>query len=125
DYVNRVLEPILSAAPDARVVFVGFSQGATMAYRAAVLGVCRPHYLIAVGGDVPRDIGATPSERFPAILIAAGDSDAWYSAEKIAADEIFLSSRAARFEIFRYRGGHEWTDELRARLNQIVEGIIH
>jgi predicted esterase len=122
-YVNRVLGPILNTAPDTRVVYVGFSQGVAMAYRAAVLGTYRPHYLIAIGGDVPPDVGAAPPDRFPPVLIAAGDSDAWYPVEKIAADEIFLRSHGTRFEIFRYRGGHECTAELHARLNQILEEL--
>ena len=124
-YVDRVLEPILNAASDARVVFVGFSQGVAMAYRAAVLGTYRAHYLIAIGGDVPPDLETAPADNFPAILIAAGDSDAWYPSEKISADEIFLRSHGTSPEIFRYNGGHEWTAELRKRLNQILEELEH
>jgi predicted esterase len=124
-YVNRVLGPILNAASDARVVFVGFSQGVAMAYRAAVLGTYRAQYLIAIGGDVPPDVGTAPPDNFPAILIAAGNSDAWYTSEKISADEIFLHSHGASLEIFRYSGGHEWTAELRNRLNQILEELEH
>jgi predicted esterase len=76
-YVNRVVGTILNATADTRTVFVGFSQGVAMAYRAAVLGAHRPGYLIAVGGDVPPDIQVATADRFPPILIATGESDAF------------------------------------------------
>src|SRR5436189_3562429 len=52
-YVNRVLGAVLDDARETRMVFIGFSQGVGMAYRAALLGLHRPRFVIAVGGDVP------------------------------------------------------------------------
>jgi len=40
-YVNRVINALLADAPEVPVIFVGFSQGVAMAYRAAVLGAHR------------------------------------------------------------------------------------
>jgi hypothetical protein len=48
------------------------------------------------------------------VLIGAGDTETWYTAEKVAADVAFLESHDVAHEVVRYRGGHEWTDEFRA-----------
>ena len=119
-YVDRVVSTLLADAPQAPVVFVGFSQGVAMAYRAAVLGVHRARSVIAIGGDVPPEVKTAPASRFPAILIAAGESDPFYTPAKVAADEAFLSSIGVRTDVFRYRGGHEWTDELRDRIHRAL-----
>jgi len=124
-YVDHVVRIILADAPQTPVVFVGFSQGAGMAYRAAVSGVHRARGMIAIGGDVPPEVKTAPADRFPAILIAAGESDQYYTPSKLDADEAFLISIGVRADIFRYRGGHEWTDELRDRIHQVLEQLIH
>ena len=123
-YVNRVIDTLLAGTRQAPVVFIGFSQGVAMAYRAAFLGAHRARGVIAVGGDVPLDIKGAPADRFPSILIAAGDSDDWYTSAKVQTDDLFLRSRGITPEIFRYRGGHEWTAELRARVYQTLEGTV-
>src|SRR5207249_1828450 len=89
-YVDRAVGAVLADADNARVVFVGFSQGVAMAYRAAVAGIHRARGIIAIGGDVPPDVKVAPADRFPPIFVAAGESDQWYSAEKVEADEMFL-----------------------------------
>ena len=122
-YVNRVINALLADAPEPPVIFVGFSQGVAMAYRAAVLGGHRARGIIAIGGDVPPDVKAAPADRFPSILIAAGESDNWYTSAKVEADELFLRSHGIRSEVFRYRGGHEWTAELRERVHQLLERL--
>jgi predicted esterase len=122
-YVNRVVSALLAHAHEAPVVFAGFSQGVAMAYRAAVMGAHRARGIIAVGGDVPADVKTAPANRFPSIFIAAGETDDWYTAAKVEADEAFLRSHGTRNEVFRYRGGHEWTAELRDRLHQVLEQL--
>jgi predicted esterase len=124
-YVNRVVSAALRGAGDtATVVFLGFSQGVAMAYRAAVMGERRASGLMAIGGDVPPDVKEASADRFPPILIAAGDSDDWYTAAKVEADELFLRARGLRHEVFRYAGGHVWTAELRGRIHQALDKLI-
>ena len=108
-YVNRVVRAALPGAGDEATVASGFSQGVAMAYRAAVMGERRAAVVIAIGGDVPPDVKEAPSDRFPPILIAGGESDEWYTAAKLEADEVFLRGRGHPDEIFRYAGGHVWT----------------
>ena len=123
-YVNRTLGPLLVEAPEAQLVFAGFSQGVAMAYRAAVLGKHRPRWVVAVGGDVPPDVQAAPVDCFPSILIAAGESDEWYTSERLQADTSFLRNHGVKLEVFRYRGGHEWTAELRHRIHEVLQGLL-
>ncbi|HEX4998150.1 MAG TPA: phospholipase [Terriglobia bacterium] len=119
-YVDRVMESVVGADDDPTVVFVGFSQGAAMAYRAGVLGRYCARQVVSIGGDVPPDIRSVPSSRYPAILLARGEDDALYTAEKAKEDESFLRSLGVTLDIIPYRGGHEWTDELRARIGETL-----
>lgn len=123
-YVNRVVDVALrGVGDDALIVFLGFSQGVAMAYRAAVMGARHARGVIAIGGDVPPDVKEASGERFPPILVAAGDSDEWYTAAKVEADEEFLRGRGLRHEVFHYAGGHVWTAELRARMRQALDAL--
>jgi len=123
-YVNRALGPLLVEAPEAPIVFAGFSQGVAMAYRAAILGTHRPRWVVAVGGDVPPDVRVAPANCFPSILIAAGESDEWYTPEKLQADAAFLAGHGVTLEVFRYRGAHEWTAELRHRIHEVLQRLL-
>jgi predicted esterase len=109
-YVDRVLDELVASAP---IVFAGFSQGAAMAYRAGVLGRHHARGIIALGGDIPPEVRSADIGRFPWLLIGAGATDFWYTPAKVSTDVAFLESRQIPFEIARFAGGHEWTDEFR------------
>ena len=94
------------------IVCVGFSQGAAMAWRAAVLGRRRAEGVIAVGGDIPPELKDVPAENFPIALVAGGTRDEWYTDAKVAADIAMLEEKAVPFGSVRYDGGHEWTDDV-------------
>jgi predicted esterase len=116
-YVNHALANdavsyFTGAAPG--LVYVGFSQGVAMAYRAALLGNHRAEAVIAIGGDVPPDVKEVPRDRWPRVMIAAGANDQWYTAEKVAADEAFLKHHHVAHEVHRSAAGHEATDEMLA-----------
>jgi predicted esterase len=119
EYVNRA---VANAAPaGARpLVFLGFSQGVAMAYRAAIRGRHRASGIIALGGDVPPELKAG-SEIWPPVLVGAGETDSWYTAAKVDADVAHLAGRGVPHEIVRYRGGHEWTDEFRVAAGRWLE----
>ncbi len=129
-YVDRAVGTVVNGAGQVPIVYLGFSQGVAMAYRAGILGAHRAEYVIAVGGDVPPDVKTAPGERFPSILVAAGQSDDFYGPSKVDADETFLRSTlgakatSARIDVFRYPGGHEFTAEVRRRIGQALESLI-
>jgi predicted esterase len=110
EYVSRVVETLVpSTAP---LITVGFSQGVAMALRGAVRASKKASGAIAVGGDVPPELLADSSVRFPPVLLARGDKDDWYTAEKLDADVFALRSRGVPVETLIYPGGHEWTTEI-------------
>jgi predicted esterase len=105
-YVQRVL----ASLPAARtLVFIGFSQGASMAARAAAYAAPAAG-LILLGGDIPPEIRQDASVNLPPTLLARGERDDWYTDEKFKNDLSYLGSRAKPFV---FAGGHEWTDEFR------------
>jgi predicted esterase len=105
--VTRVKAEIPTREP---LVYVGFSQGTAMAYRAAARAGHPCHALLALGGDVPPELAEDDLASFPRVLIGRGSSDPWYSEEKLAADVELLEGKGVRVEVCRFEGGHEWSD---------------
>ena len=109
-YVDAALDAVLAAhSSDPAIVHVGFSQGAASAFRAAVRGRRRSAAVIAVGGDVPPELLADESARFPRVLLVRGDSDDWYTQPKLDADLASLRRRGASATPKTVAAGHEWT----------------
>jgi len=101
---------VLGALPTPRrLVFSGFSQGAAMAARAAAHISCVG--LIMLGSDIPPDV-KTDDAQIPAVLLARGTRDEWYTNEKFQADLEFLEPRS-RVTRCVFAGGHEWSDPFR------------
>ena len=108
DYVRRVLA---SLPHPRRLVFMGFSQGATMAARAAAhIGSCSG--LILLGGDIPPDVKSDATLILPPVLLGRGTRDEWYTEEKLAADAEFVRSKSQLTRCV-FDGGHEWSDAFR------------
>ena len=121
-YVDRVVSALRSSGA---LIFVGFSQGAAMAYRAAVLGGHRAAGIVALGGDISPEL-KTGAEAgvWPPVLIGAGETDTWFTAAKVGEDAAFLAARGARHDVVRFRGGHEWTDEFRDVAGRWLQRVI-
>ena len=117
-YVQEVLRLVCPARGDdsLRLIVLGFSQGAAMAYRVALLGDRPVSRIVAVAGDMPPEVKGSPRE-WPPVLVGAGTRDEWFS-PRLAADLAFLQSRGVQHEVVRYDGGHEWTEELRQAIAQ-------
>ena len=126
EYVNRVLDRLAPGA--APLVFIGFSQGASMAYRSALLGRHHASGVIALGGDIPpevrAEIGADAARRWPAVLIGAGTRDTWFN-ERLEGDLTFLSSHAIPHDVVRFEGAHEWTAEFRTAAGRWLGALAH
>jgi predicted esterase len=107
------------------VVYLGFSQGAAMAWRAAVRGGHGGSAVVALGGDLPPELVALPADHPfpPRVLLLRGERDEWYTAEKLAADRAALAGRQVAVEELLYPGGHEWTDAVRARIAALLAEI--
>jgi len=112
-YVRAVVDQF---PPPRQLVFIGFSQGVAMAYRAAAGSSATG--VVALGGDVPPELFArTPS--LPPVLIGRGKREDWYTAEKFEKDFKFLSSVTAVSTCI-FDGGHEWTDAFRGAAGEFL-----
>ena len=122
DYVRTVVLDIeREYGPAGRLVYLGFSQGAAMAYRAAA-GGGRASGVIALAGDIPPEL-RNGSTRFPAVLVARGQDDTWYTDDVMSRDVEFLNSRRVPVETLTFDGGHEWTDAFRKAAGRFLQHV--
>jgi len=113
EYVSRVIESVAREWSAGRaIVFSGFSQGVAMAFRAAAASAQPAAGVIAAGGDVPPEIPVDRLAAVRAVVLCRGVRDAWYSAEKFAADRRRLGDAGAAVTPVEFDGGHEWSREV-------------
>ena len=118
EYTDRALD---SSAPTTSPLFTsGFSQGVAMAFRAALRGRRRVSGVVAVGGDVPPELLEDPTLAFPAVLLARGERDDWYTNAKLEADASALRARHTPVETLVYQGAHDWTVEVAAAAARFI-----
>jgi predicted esterase len=118
-WVRRVLADLPASRT---LVFGGFSQGATMAARAAAYAGPAAG-LILLGGDIPAEIHDDSTAAMPPTLLARGITDDWYTDEKFKQDLKFLETRT-RVTQCVFEGGHEWTDDFRAAASQFLHSYL-
>jgi dienelactone hydrolase len=106
------------------LVHAGFSQGTAMAFRAAVRGRWRPAGVIAVGGDVPPELLQDPGAMFPAVVLARGTRDEWYTQAKLDADVAALKARGVVVEPLVVDAGHEWTVAVNEAAARFLQKLI-
>ena len=119
EYCGRAID--LAAVPDLPLFTVGFSQGVAMAFRAATRGRRRAAGVVGVGGDVPPELLEDATVTFPAVLLARGEGDEWYTAAKLEADADALRARHSTVETVVYPGGHEWTKDVAAAASRFLD----
>ena len=110
-YIDNVLDAIVwEIGEPPGIVHVGFSQGASMAYRAAALGVRPCRGVIAVGGDIPPELGSGELSRISKALILRGTRDPFYKAATLEADAARLRTAGVQVQLVEVDAAHEWTD---------------
>jgi len=122
-YVRTALDEVPHDS-STRVVFTGFSQGVAMAFRAAVLGVEGGSAVAAIGGDVPPELLADSSLRFPPVMFARGTRDEWLTQSKFDRDVSSLRARGASLTPLVYEGAHEWNAEVSDAIGAFLKSII-
>jgi predicted esterase len=112
-YVAGVMDAVAREWPGApRLVFAGFSQGVAMMFRAAVVSSRKVDGVIAVGGDVPPELGADVLARVPAALVCRGVRDEWYTSKTVENDVRRLRDAGTDVTPLEFEGGHEWSDDV-------------
>ncbi len=123
-YVASVVDRIKLDLPvSERLVYLGFSQGAAMAYRAAAGSGHACQGLIVLGGDVPPELERRDLSGFPPVLLGRGSSEEWYDAAKMEHDVELLRTRKVDVRPCVFQGGHEWTDEFRAAAGEFLREV--
>jgi len=108
-YVAQVLAEVAGEHGLARpLVYVGFSQGVAMAYRAAALSGRAADAVIALAGDVPPDV-APLAATLPRVLLGRGSEEEWYTPEKAEQDLTRLRDAGVTVTDHVFQGGHLWT----------------
>jgi predicted esterase len=121
-YVAAALESVPHDRT-ARIVYIGFSQGVAMAFRAAARGRRPAAAVIAVGGDVPPDVLQDSSSSFPRVLLLRGERDEWYTQAKFDADVTALTSRAEAVQPVTYDGAHDWNPAVAAPIGEFLSSL--
>ncbi|HEV7500620.1 MAG TPA: dienelactone hydrolase family protein [Vicinamibacteria bacterium] len=119
-YVAAVMGRLREEYGNGDVGYVGFSQGAAMAYRAAVRSGHPCQALLAIGGDMPPEIASDESVRWPAVLLTRGETDGFFTAEKMDHDADCLRRRGADVRTVVFDGGHEWAEPVFAAAGEIL-----
>jgi len=124
DYVGRVLTTIAGESGITRpMIYVGFSQGVAMAFRAAAF-VQRPcDGVIALASDVPPDV-APVAGTLPRTLLGRGDRDEFYPASQAAKDLDVLKSAGVPVEEYVFSGGHLWTPAFIDKSTQFIDELL-
>lgn len=112
----------ISGEPQA-LVYLGYSQGAAMAWRAAILGVRRIDGLVTFGGDVPPEFGVRPLTECPPVLLGRGRQDALYGADRFASDIEMLASRFVPVEPCEVDGGHAWSPPFAEEVGKFLRRV--
>ncbi|HET9705094.1 MAG TPA: hypothetical protein VFP85_13720 [Vicinamibacterales bacterium] len=124
-YVAKVLNAVSADPGLARpLVYVGFSQGVAMAYRAAAEAQRAADGLIALAGDVPPDV-VPFATMLPRTLVGRGTGEEWYTAERCAADMQALTAAGVEATEFVFEGGHEWTEAFLERSRQFLDELLN
>lgn len=120
-YVDNVLDALHAefGAPRA-IVCLGFSQGASMAYRAAVRGKRATTAILSVCGDVPPDVRDIPAARWPSVHMITGTRDEWYPPTRMTDEAAIVKALGVPVETSSFDGGHELAPEVVAGLSELL-----
>jgi len=121
-YVDAVVAAVAAAHPFERLVFVGFSQGASMASRAAARAGERCHGLVLLGGDIAPEVLAKRA-RLPRTILGRGTTDAYYSPKQFTMDSEALEERGVLAAAVEFNGGHEFSPMFRAAAGALIKSL--
>lgn len=124
-YVRSVVTETIQRTGEPRaLVYVGYSQGVAMAWRAAILGARRIDGLVVVGGDVPPELVVRPLTECPPVLLARGAHDSRYSSQQFQSDLDMLASRFVAVEPCEIAGGHEWSPAVGREVGAFIQRLV-
>src|SRR5690606_3436899 len=105
-------------------VYLGYSQGAAMGWRAAMLGGRRIDGLITFGGEVPPEFAVRPLGECPPVLLGRGRRDPRYSVTRFTSDVEMLAARFVAIEPCEVDGGHEWSEAFAEEAGRFLSRLV-
>jgi predicted esterase len=122
-YVDSVIEQVMATLPvDGRLVVHGFSQGAGMACRAALLGSHAVAGVMLLGGEIPPEFNDL--ERMRVVHLGRGDYDHFYPKKHFENDLRRLRDACIEPSQSIFQGGHAPSDDYFAAAGQFIAGIV-
>ena len=118
-YLEQVLQ--LERSHGKRLAWCGFSQGASMAYRAAAW--FGGDALVINGGDIPPELSKTALAALPTTIIGAGDTDQFMTPSRLDADGEKLTAAGVNLTRTRFDGGHAWTRAWSAQVSDWLQSL--
>ena len=123
-YVAKVLSAVADESGITRpLIYVGFSQGVAMAYRAAAFAQRPCDGVIALAADVPPDV-APLAASLPKVLIGRGSEDKWYTADKASKDRAVLDQAGVGVVEHVFDGGHVFAVDFIAKCASFVDELL-
>ena len=124
-YVSAVVGRVRDEfSGDGRLAYVGFSQGAAMAYRAAARGGHACRAVLAIGGDMPPELASDEAIRWPDARLTRGERDEFFTAAKMDRDAACLRRGGAHVRTVVFDGGHEWADPVFTAAGEVIAGAF-
>lgn len=119
-YLDAAIAEVAAGRALDRLVFLGFSQGVAMAFRAGLLGARQADAVLALGGDVPPELLTDIGRPFPRVLLARGSRDEWYTEAKLRNDQARLAERGVTVATVTFDGAHEWHPDFATRAAELL-----
>lgn len=112
EYVSAVVDEVRREmrGDTGPLVFAGFSQGAPMAWRAALMSGHECSAVVALGGDLPPELTPEQLRTLPPVMIGRGASDEWFARSVFEENVRRLESAGCEVRGVEYEGGHEWAE---------------
>jgi predicted esterase len=117
-YVDAVLDAVRMDFPEGALVLHGFSQGAGMACRAALMGRHTVAGVMLLGGDIPPELDDL--RRMGRVQLARGESDRFYPMERFEADRAKLRDAGLLPDAVTFSGSHGPTGEYFAEAGRFL-----
>jgi predicted esterase len=116
NYIEKVWKGVREQSKATETIFFGFSQGAAMAYRMALLSEIPCSHIIAIGGELPPELRSHKGLDDTTFMIGRGHSDPLYSEEHFQRDAKLLENIQKSVVRLSYEGAHEINEDLSSNL---------
>jgi predicted esterase len=126
EYVSAVVDEVRRdlRGRTGPLLFVGFSQGSPMAYRAAIMSGHDCRGVIVLGGDLPPELTAEQLRMIPRVLVGRGSADEWFGHHVFQENMSRLESVGCPVTAVEFEGGHEWSDRFVAEAADFLHRTV-